>query len=201
MALNIAVCMKVVPNPDQYDRIQLDPVTKTLVRAGVDSVINSADLHAIELALQLKGQYGGKITLVSMGPGGIEPQLREGLSYGCDAAVLVSDRKFGGADSLATSYTLAKTVKKLGGFDLILLGNASDNLSVGVANAIQPSKGTISTSTRLIGKSNALLLNGGSAVVFQFLRLDSICVFILGLKLKLYRRTNSSGFIHQIANL
>lgn len=127
MALNIAVCMKVVPNPDQYDRIQLDPVTKTLVRTGVDSVVNSADLHAIELALQLKAQYGGKITLISMGPGSIEPQLREGLSYDCDAAVLVSDRKFGGADSLATSYTLAATVKKLGGFDLILLGNASED--------------------------------------------------------------------------
>lgn len=127
MALNIAVCMKVVPNPEQYDRIQLDPVTKTLVRTGVDSVINSADLHAIELALQLKARYGGKITLISMGPSSIKPQLREGLSYGCDAAVLVSDRKFGGADSLATSYTLAETVKKLGGFDLILLGNASED--------------------------------------------------------------------------
>lgn len=127
MALNIAVCMKVVPNPEQYDRIQLDPVTKTLIRTGVDQVINSADLHAIELALQLKAQYGGKITLISMGPDSIEPQLREGLSYGCDAAVLVSDRKFGGADSLATSYTLAETVRKLDGFDLILLGNASED--------------------------------------------------------------------------
>lgn len=127
MALNIAVCMKVVPNPDQYDRIQLDPLRKTLIRTGVNSVINSADLHAIELALQLKAQYGGKITLISMGPNSIEPQLREGLSYGCDAAVLVSDRKFGGADSLATSYTLAETVRKLGGFDLILLGNASED--------------------------------------------------------------------------
>lgn len=127
MALNIAVCMKVVPNPDQYDRIKLDPVKKTLIRAGVDSVINSADLHAIELALQLKAKFGGKVTLLSMGPNSIEPQLREGLSYGCDEAVLLSDRKFGGADSLATSYTLSQAVQKLGGFDLILLGNASED--------------------------------------------------------------------------
>lgn len=127
MALKIAVCIKVVPNPDQYNLIQLNPETKTLIRSGVDSVINSADLHAIELALQLKATYGGRITLISMGPNSIEPQLREGLSYGCDEAVLVSDRKFGGADSLATSYTLAETVRKLGGFDLILLGNASED--------------------------------------------------------------------------
>lgn len=127
MSLNIAVCIKAVPNSEQYDKIQLDPVKKTIVREGVESVINSADLHAIELAMQIKEKHGGKITLISMGPSSATVQLREGLSYGCDEAYLISDRKFGGADSLATAYTLAKGLEKIGGFDLILLGNVSED--------------------------------------------------------------------------
>lgn len=127
MSLNIAVCIKAVPNPEQYDKIKLDPVEKTIIREGVESVINSVDLHAIELALQIKAKYDAKITLVSMGPKGVEKQLREGLSYGCDEAYLISDRKFGGADSLATSYTIAKGLNKIGYFDMVLLGNASED--------------------------------------------------------------------------
>lgn len=127
MALNIAVCMKAVPNSEQYDKIKLDPVRKTVVREGIDSVINSADLHAIELAMQLKEKMGGRVTLVSMGPVSAQAQLREGLSYGCDEAYLISDRKFGGADSLATSYTLAVAIRKIGSFDLILMGNVSED--------------------------------------------------------------------------
>lgn len=125
--MKIAVCLKVAPNPDQYNKIKLDPETKTLVREGIDSVISTTDLHAIELALQLKAKFGGKISLISMGPPSNDKQLREGLAYGCDDAWLLSDRKLGGADALATSYTLAKGIEKLGGFDLVLLGNASDD--------------------------------------------------------------------------
>lgn len=125
--MKIAVCLKVAPNPDQYNKIKLDPETKTLVREGIDSVISTTDLHAIELALQLKAKFGGKISLISMGPPSNDRQLREGLSYGCDDAWLLSDRKLGGADALATSYTLSKGIEKLGGFDLVLLGNASDD--------------------------------------------------------------------------
>ena len=127
MALNIAVCLKVAPNPEQYSKITLDPVTKTLVRAGIDSVISSTDLHALELALQLKSKFGGKVTLISMGPPSNEKQLREGLSYGADAAVLLSDRRLGGADALATSYTLFKGIEKTGPYDLVLLGCISDD--------------------------------------------------------------------------
>lgn len=125
--MKIAVCLKVAPNPDQYNKIKLDPETKTLVREGIDSVISTTDLHAIELALQLKAKFGGTISLLSMGPASNEKQLREGLSYGCDDAYLLCDRKLGGADALATSYTLSKGIEKLGGFDLVLLGNASDD--------------------------------------------------------------------------
>ncbi len=125
--MKIAVCLKVAPNPDQYNLIKLDPVTKTLIREGIDSVISSTDLHAIELALQLKAKFGGTISLISMGPPSNDRQLREGLSYGCDEAILLSDRKLGGADALATSYTLYKGIEKQGGYDLVLLGNASDD--------------------------------------------------------------------------
>lgn len=127
MALKIAVCIKVSPNPEKYNLIQLDPVTKRLIRDGVESVISSVDLHAVELALQLKAKFGGTVTLVSMGPDSNEKQLREGLGYGCDEAVLISDRVLGGADTYATSYTLYKGLEKMGGFDLVLLGNASDD--------------------------------------------------------------------------
>ena len=127
MALNIAVCMKVSPDPDKYNRIALDPVKKTLVRDGIDSVVSSTDLHAIELALQLKTKFGGTVTLISMGPNSFEKQLREALGYGCDAAVLLSDRKFGGADALGTSYTLSMGIRQMGGYDLVLMGNASDD--------------------------------------------------------------------------
>lgn len=119
--------MKVTPDPDKYNQIALDPVKKTLVRSGIDSVISGTDLHAIELALQLKTKFGGMVTLISMGPDSNEKQLREALGYGCDAAVLLSDRKLGGADSLATSYTLSKGIEKTGPYDLVLLGNASDD--------------------------------------------------------------------------
>lgn len=127
MALNIAVCVKVAPNPEKYNLIKLDPVTKTLIREGVDSVISSTDLHAIELALTLRTKFGGRVTLISMGPPSNEKQLHEALGYGCDAALLLSDRKLGGADALATSYTLFKGVEKAGRFDLVLLGNISDD--------------------------------------------------------------------------
>lgn len=127
MALNIAVCMKVSPNPEKYHLMKMNTVTKRLEREGVESVISSTDLHAIELALQLKSKFGGTITLISMGIPSNEKQLREGLAYGCDKAVLLSDGKLGGADALATSYSLTKGIETLGGFDLVLLGNASDD--------------------------------------------------------------------------
>lgn len=125
MELNIAVCVKSVPDPELYGSITLDPVTKTLKREGVNAVINPADKHAIELAIQIKEQYGANITLISMGPPDAQKQLREALAYGADAAILLSDRKFGGADSLATSYALALGIQKAGPFDLILAGNES----------------------------------------------------------------------------
>lgn len=127
MSLNIAVCVKIVPDPGQYGKMRIDPKKHTLIRNGVGMVINTADLHALELALELKERCGGTVTLVSMGPDNTKKQLIEALGYGCDGVVLISDRKFAGADSLATSYTLQKGIEKAGPFDLILLGSVSDD--------------------------------------------------------------------------
>ena len=117
--MNIIVCVKQVP--DTTD-IKIDPVTKTLVRDGVESILNPFDLYAIEEALRLKEQHGGKITAISMGPPQAEKALRETVSLGVDEIILLSDRKFAGADTLATSRTLAKGIEKVGDFDLLLFG-------------------------------------------------------------------------------
>lgn len=127
MSLNIAVCIKPVPDPDHYDKIKIHPETKALIRAGIPSAINTADKNAIELAVSLKEKYGGEISVVTMAPPNAREQLLEALSYGADKAYLLSDRRVGGADTLATSYTLCHLLNKIGKFDLVILGNESDD--------------------------------------------------------------------------
>ncbi len=127
MSLNIAVCIKPVPDPDHYDKIKIHPETKALIREGIPSVINTADKNAIELAVSLKEKFGGEISVVTMAPPSAREQLLEALSYGIDKAYLLSDRRVGGADTLATSYSLYHMLKKIGSFDLVILGNESDD--------------------------------------------------------------------------
>ena len=123
--MNIIVCIKQVPNTTD---VKIDPVTNTLIRDGVESVINPFDTYAIEEAVRLKERLGGKVTAITMGPPQAEAALKEAIGLGCDDAVLVSDRKFAGADTWATSYTLAKAIEKLeGGYDVVVCGKqASD---------------------------------------------------------------------------
>lgn len=115
---NIVVCIKQVPDTTE---VKLDPVTGTLIRDGVPSIINPDDKAALEVALQIKEKTGAKVTVVSMGPAQADVALREALAMGADDAVLVSDRKFGGADTWATSSTIAGAIKKLD-YDLIVAG-------------------------------------------------------------------------------
>lgn len=117
--MNIIVCVKQVP--DTTD-VKIDPVTNTLVRQGVPSILNPWDGYALEIALKLKEKYGGKITALSMGPKQAEDTLKECLAVGADDAILLSDRAFGGADTLATSVALAAAIKKIGEYDLLLFG-------------------------------------------------------------------------------
>ncbi|MGW8194155.1 MAG: electron transfer flavoprotein subunit beta/FixA family protein [Desulforhopalus sp.] len=117
--MKIIVCIKQVP--DARD-VRLDPVTNTLAREGVQSIMNPYDQHALEEAVRLKERNGGEVVAVTMGPPQAEAMLREAISCGADSTVLVSDRAFAGADTWATSYTLEHALKKIGGFDLILCG-------------------------------------------------------------------------------
>lgn len=117
--MKILVCVKQVP--DAKD-VRLDPKTNTLAREGVESIMNPYDRHALEEGVAIREKLGGTVTVVSMGPPQAEAVLREAIACGADEGVLVSDRAFAGADTWATSYTLAKTVQTLGGFDLILCG-------------------------------------------------------------------------------
>jgi len=119
MELNIIVGVKWVPNTQV---VNIDPKTGTLIRTGVPSIVNPHDLNAVEMALRLKERYGGKVTAISMAPPSALTGLEFVLGMGVDRAVLVSDRAFAGADTLATSYVLAKTAEKLRPFDLIIFG-------------------------------------------------------------------------------
>lgn len=122
--MHIIVCIKQVPNTTD---VKIDPVKNTLIREGVESIINPFDTYAIEEAVRLKERFTGKVTVITMGPPQAESALKEAISLGCDEGILVSDRKFAGSDTWATSYTLACAIKKIGAFDIILCGKqASD---------------------------------------------------------------------------
>lgn len=100
----------------------MDPETGTIVRSGSNSVVNPLDLYALEAALQLKEQTEGRVTALCMGPPSAMKALREALAMGCDDAVLLSDRKFGGSDTWATSYIISRGISSLEEFDLIICG-------------------------------------------------------------------------------
>ncbi|MBF0215442.1 MAG: electron transfer flavoprotein subunit beta/FixA family protein [Candidatus Omnitrophica bacterium] len=123
--MNIIVLIKQVPETTD---VKIDPVTNTLKREGVQSIINPFDVYAIEEGIRLRERAGaGKVTVITMGPPQALEALREAVSMGCDDAILLSDRKFAGSDTWATSYTLSKAIKKLGKFDVIICGKqASD---------------------------------------------------------------------------
>jgi len=113
--------MKQVPETSQ---VEIDPVKGTLKKEGVLSKTNRYDLHALEAALKLKEKAGGKVTVMSMGSPQARDVIREAYSMGADDGILLSDRKFAGADTLATSFTLSQAIRKIG-FDLVIAGTQS----------------------------------------------------------------------------
>lgn len=117
--MNIVVCIKQVPGTTE---IKINPETNTLIREGVKSIINPFDTYAVEEAVRLKERYGGKVTVITMGPLQAEEALRETIAVGADEAILVSDRTFAGSDTLATAYVLAVTIAKIAQYDLIICG-------------------------------------------------------------------------------
>lgn len=121
--MNILVCIKQVPDTTE---IKIDPVTNTLIRSGVPSIVNPYDAYALETAVRLKEEHGGSVTVLSMGPEQAGAALRTCLAVGADNAFLLSDRAFSGSDTLATSFILSEAVRylesKMGTFSLILCG-------------------------------------------------------------------------------
>jgi electron transfer flavoprotein beta subunit len=117
--MNIIVCIKQVPDTTE---VRIDPVSKNLVREGVKSIVNPFDAYAIEEGVRLKEKFGGKVTVLTMGPPQAEAVLREAISLGCDDGILVSDRAFAGSDTLATGYTLSKAIEKIKDYDVVICG-------------------------------------------------------------------------------
>ena len=117
--MDILVCIKQVPDSNKVD---VDPVTGVLKRDGADSKMNPYDLYALETALRIKEKLGANVTVITMGPNQAIEIIREAYSMGADKGVIISDRKFAGADVLATAYTISQGAKKAGKFDLIICG-------------------------------------------------------------------------------
>ena len=109
--MHIVVCIKQVPDSAQ---IRVHPVTNTIMRQGVPTIINPYDLFALEAALRLRDLHGGKVTVLTMGPPMAEESLRKALSFGPTAPCCLTDRFFAGSDTLATSYALSQTIRKIG---------------------------------------------------------------------------------------
>jgi electron transfer flavoprotein beta subunit len=117
--MNIIVCLKQVPGTT---KVAINPETNTLVRQGIENIVNPFDTYALEEGVRLKERYGGKVTAISMGPAQAEAMLRDAISCGADEVILLADRAFAGSDTLATSYTLAKLVEKIKDYDLVICG-------------------------------------------------------------------------------
>jgi electron transfer flavoprotein beta subunit len=126
--LAIVVCVKVVPKPEE---IRVNPENNRLVRENARSEINPPDMNALEMALKLKDELGGKVFILSMGPPFFEIPLRACLAMGADHIYLLSDIAFGGADTLATTYTLAKGIQKIGAVSLVICGEESSDGATG----------------------------------------------------------------------
>jgi len=135
--MNIVVCIKQVP--DTAD-VRIDPVTNTLIREGVPSIVNPFDEFAIEEGLRIKESCGGTVTVMTMGPSQASEVLRTALAMGADQVALLSDRAFAASDTLATSYTLAKGIEKVGDVDLVITGKQAidgDTAQVGPGIAVR----------------------------------------------------------------
>jgi electron transfer flavoprotein beta subunit len=117
--MNIVVCVKQVPGTNE---VKMNKETNTIIREGVESILNPFDAYAIEEALRIRESAGGKVTVLSMGIPAVAEMLKETIALGADEAVLLSDRAFAGADTLATAYALSMGIQKIGACDLVICG-------------------------------------------------------------------------------
>jgi len=133
--MEIIVCLKPAPDPKYWDRLHLNPVTKALQREGIPSILGPLDKRALEEGLRLKERLVGKVAVMAMAPPSAKENLLEALAMGADEAYLLSDRAFAGSDTWATSWVLAKAIRKIGAFDLVLCGGISLDGSTGHVGA------------------------------------------------------------------
>jgi electron transfer flavoprotein beta subunit len=136
--MNIVVCIKQVPGTTD---VKISEKTNTLIREGVESIINPFDVYAIEEAIRIREKIGGKVTILSMGPPQAKEAIKEAIAMGADDGILLSDRSFAGSDTWATGYTLSMGIKKISAYDLIICGKQAidgDTAQVGpgVAEAL-----------------------------------------------------------------
>jgi len=167
--MNIVVCIKQVPDTAE---IRIDPVTNTLIRDGVPSIMNPYDQYALEAALEIKDATGAKVTVLSMGPPQAKEVLKDAIAMGADAVALISSRAFGGADTLATSATLAAAIKKVGAVDLVLCGKQAvdgDTAQVGPELAEHLGLPQITGATKLVIEGDKILVNRENEVTTQTL--------------------------------
>ena len=173
--MNIIVCIKQVPDTTE---IKIDPVKNTLIREGVPSIMNPDDKGGLELALRFKDKYGANVTVISMGPPQADVILREAFAMGVDRAILLSDRKFAGADTLATSYALAGAIKTMD-YDLIIAGRQAidgDTAQVGPEMAEHLGLPQVSYVMDAERKGNNLIVKKENEDSIQVLEVEGKCV-------------------------
>lgn len=163
--LRLLCCVKQVPDVDQ---LRMDPETGSLIRTGVPSILNPQDANALSAALKVRETYGGEVTVITMGPPSAEAVLRECVAVGADHAALVTDRAFGNADTLATSYTIRAAAETIGQFDMIFCGKESLDGATGQMGAqlAQRFASTLVSSALLIRSVDE---EGGTAVADRLL--------------------------------
>lgn len=174
--MNIVVCIKQVPDTTE---IKLDPVTGTMIREGVPSIMNPDDKCGLEMALKLKDRFGAHVTVLTMGPMQADAILRESFAMGADRAILLSDRKFAGADTLATSNTLAGALRNIK-FDLIITGRQAidgDTAQVGpqIAEHLDLPQVTYVESVEFDGDKK-LTVKKATEEGYQILEVETPCV-------------------------
>ena len=174
--MKIVVCIKQLPDTTE---IKLDPVKGTMIREGVPSIMNPDDKGGLEMALQLKDKFGAEVTVLTMGPMQAEAILREAFAMGADKAILLSDRKFAGADTLATSNTLAGALRALG-YDLIITGRQAidgDTAQVGpqIAEHLDLPQVTYVEDLQFDGKKT-FTVRKATEDGYQILEVDAPCV-------------------------
>jgi len=175
--MKIIVCIKQVPNTTE---IKIDPVTNTLKRDGVPSIINPDDKTAIEAALQMKELHGAQVTVITMGPPQAEKALREALAMGADEAFLLTDRAFGGSDTLATSTIVAAAIRKLGA-DVVFCGRQAidgDTAQVGpqIAEHLGIPQITYAAAISYHGETGALTVKRQFEDRYQMLEVKGQCL-------------------------